>query len=97
MERPEERRILMVISDGSPVDDSTLSNNSNTYLENHLRQVISWIQTRSSVELAAIGIGHDVTRFYANAITITDVQELGYAMIKQFDTLFANINLKTVN
>src|SRR5207253_1989435 len=75
--RPEERRILMVISDGAPVDDSTLSVNSGTYLERHLRQVIGWIEGKSPVELVAIGIGHDVTRYYARAVTIMDADQLG--------------------
>src|SRR5439155_1560224 len=70
--RPERRRILMMISDGAPVDDSTLSVNTGCYLERHLRQVIEEIETRSSVELIAIGIGHDVTRYYRRAVTITD-------------------------
>ncbi|HEX8526805.1 cobaltochelatase subunit CobT, partial [Allosphingosinicella sp.] len=78
--RPEERRILMVISDGAPVDDSTLSVNSGTYLERHLRQVIAWIEARSSVELVAIGIGHDVTRYYDRAVTIMDAEQLGGTM-----------------
>ncbi len=86
--RPEERRILMVISDGAPVDDSTLSVNSGTYLERHLRQVIGWIEARSPVELAAIGIGHDVTRYYARAVTIMDAEQLGGTMIEQLAGLF---------
>jgi cobaltochelatase CobT len=86
--RPEERRILMVISDGAPVDDSTLSVNSGTYLERHLRQVISWIEARSPVELVAIGIGHDVTRYYARAVTIMDAEQLGGTMIEQLAGLF---------
>jgi cobaltochelatase CobT len=86
--RPEERRILMVISDGAPVDDSTLSVNSGTYLERHLRQVIGWIEARSPVELAAIGIGHDVTRYYARAVTIMDAEQLGGTMIEQLASLF---------
>ncbi len=86
--RPEERRILMVISDGAPVDDSTLSVNSGTYLERHLRQVIQWIETRSPVELLAIGIGHDVTRYYARAVTILDAEQLGGAMTGQLAALF---------
>ncbi len=86
--RPEERRILMVISDGAPVDDSTLSVNSGTYLEKHLRQVIGWIETRSPVELAAIGIGHDVTRYYARAVTIMDAEQLGGTMVEQLASLF---------
>jgi cobaltochelatase CobT len=86
--RPEERRILMVISDGAPVDDSTLSVNSGTYLERHLRQVIGWIEARSPVELVAIGIGHDVTRYYARAVTIMDAEQLGGTMIEQLAGLF---------
>jgi cobaltochelatase CobT len=86
--RPEERRILMVISDGAPVDDSTLSVNSGTYLERHLRQVIGWIETRSPVELVAIGIGHDVTRYYSRAVTIMDAEQLGGTMIEQLASLF---------
>jgi cobaltochelatase CobT len=86
--RPEERKILMVISDGAPVDDSTLSVNSGTYLERHLRQVIGWIEERSPVELNAIGIGHDVTRYYARAVTIMDAEQLGGTMIGQLADLF---------
>ncbi|WP_298670486.1 cobaltochelatase subunit CobT [uncultured Sphingomonas sp.] len=86
--RPEERRILMVISDGAPVDDSTLSVNSGSYLERHLRQVIDWIERRSPVELAAIGIGHDVTRYYSRAVTIMDVDQLGGTIIEQLAALF---------
>jgi len=86
--RPEERRILMVISDGAPVDDSTLSVNSGTYLERHLRQVIGWIEARSPVELVAIGIGHDVTRYYARAVTIMDAEQLGGTMVEQLASLF---------
>jgi cobaltochelatase CobT len=86
--RPEERRILMVISDGAPVDDSTLSVNSGTYLERHLRQVIGWIEARSPVELLAIGIGHDVTRYYARAVTIMDAEQLGGTMVEQLASLF---------
>jgi cobaltochelatase CobT len=86
--RPEERRILMVISDGAPVDDSTLSVNSGTYLERHLRQVIGWIEARSPVELIAIGIGHDVTRYYSRAVTIMDAEQLGGTMIEQLASLF---------
>ena len=87
--RPEQRRILMVISDGAPVDDSTLSVNSGNYLERHLRQVIQAIETRSSVELIAIGIGHDVTRYYQRAVTIVDAEQLGGAMTDQLAALFA--------
>jgi len=86
--RPEERRILMVISDGAPVDDSTASANGGTYLERHLRQVIGWIEAKSSVELAAIGIGHDVTRYYSRAVTIMDAEQLGGALIEQLAALF---------
>jgi cobaltochelatase CobT len=86
--RPEERRILLVISDGAPVDDSTASANGGTYLERHLRQVIGWIEGRSSVELAAIGIGHDVTRYYSRAVTIMDAEQLGGALIEQLAALF---------
>ncbi|MEO0499714.1 MAG: cobaltochelatase subunit CobT [Pseudomonadota bacterium] len=86
--RPEERRILMVISDGAPVDDSTLSVNSGNYLETHLRQVIDWIETRSPVELIAIGIGHDVTRYYERAVTIMDAEQLGGTMVEQLAELF---------
>jgi len=88
MARPEERRILMVISDGAPVDDSTASANGGTYLEKHLRTVIGWIETRSSVELSAIGIGHDVTRYYSRALTIMDAEQLGGAMTEQLAELF---------
>ncbi|MDD3182334.1 MAG: cobaltochelatase subunit CobT, partial [Alphaproteobacteria bacterium] len=86
--RPEERQILMVISDGAPVDDSTLSANPNNYLDLHLRSVIEWIERRSPVELVAIGIGHDVTRYYKRAVTITDVDQLGGAMTEQLAALF---------
>ena len=88
MARPEERRILMVISDGAPVDDSTLSVNSGSYLERHLRQVIDWIERRSPVELVAIGIGHDVTRYYSRAVTIMDAEQLGGTIIEQLAALF---------
>ena len=86
--RSEERRILMVISDGAPVDDSTLSINSGTYLERHLRQVIEWIENRSPVQLVAIGIGHDVTRYYRRAVTIMDAEQLGGTMVEQLAGLF---------
>src|SRR5207342_239779 len=88
MARPEQRRILMMISDGAPVDDSTLSVNSGSYLEQHLRQVIDEIETRSPVELIAIGIGHDVTRYYRRAVTITDPSELAGAMTDKLVELF---------
>jgi cobaltochelatase CobT len=86
--RSEQRRILMVISDGAPVDDSTLSVNPGNYLERHLRWVIEDIQTRSPVELIAIGIGHDVTRYYRRAVTIVDAEELGGAMTENLAALF---------
>jgi cobaltochelatase CobT len=86
--RPEQRRILMVISDGAPVDDSTLSVNPGNYLERHLRFVIEDIESRSPVELIAIGIGHDVTRYYRRAVTIVDAEELGGAMTDKLAELF---------
>ncbi|MCW4461525.1 cobaltochelatase subunit CobT [Sphingomonas sp. BT-65] len=86
--RQEDRKILMVISDGAPVDDSTLSVNSGSYLERHLRQVIGWIEQRSPVGLVAIGIGHDVTRYYSRAVTIMDVDQLAGTMIEQLAALF---------
>ncbi|KUR70439.1 cobalt chelatase [Novosphingobium fuchskuhlense] len=86
--RPEDRRILMVISDGAPVDDSTLSVNSAGYLEQHLRRVIDWIEKQSPVQLVAIGIGHDVTRYYRRAVTIMDVEQLGGTMVEQLAGLF---------
>ena len=88
--RPEARRILMVISDGAPVDDSTLSVNPSNYLEKHLRDVIAMIERRRMVELIAIGIGHDVTRYYDRAVTITDVEQLAGAMTEQLASLFDN-------
>jgi cobaltochelatase CobT len=86
--RAEQRRILMMISDGAPVDDSTLSVNPGNYLEKHLRRVIEEIETRSPVELIAIGIGHDVTRYYRRAVTIVDAEELGGAMTEKLAELF---------
>ncbi|OBQ87223.1 cobaltochelatase subunit CobT [Mesorhizobium sp. WSM3873] len=86
--RPEQRKILMMISDGAPVDDSTLSVNPGNYLERHLRAVIDLIETRSPVELLAIGIGHDVTRYYRRAVTIVDAEELAGAMTEQLASLF---------
>jgi cobaltochelatase CobT len=86
--RPEQRKILMMISDGAPVDDSTLSVNPGNYLERHLRYVIEEIETRSPVELIAIGIGHDVTRYYRRAVTIVDAEELGGAMTEKLAELF---------
>ena len=88
VQRSEQRRILMVISDGAPVDDSTLSVNPGNYLEQHLREVIDWIETRSPVELLAIGIGHDVTRYYRRAVTIVDAEQLGGAVLEQLAALF---------
>ncbi|MQA66986.1 MAG: cobaltochelatase subunit CobT [Alphaproteobacteria bacterium] len=86
--RPEQRRILMVISDGAPVDDSTLSVNPGNYLEQHLRRVIQWIENYSPVELVAIGIGHDVTRYYKRAVTIVDAEQLGGTMMDKLSELF---------
>jgi len=86
--RSEQRRILMVISDGAPVDDSTLSVNPGNYLERHLRDAIDWIESRSPVELVAIGIGHDVTRYYRRAVTIVDAEQLGGTMMDQLAALF---------
>lgn len=86
--RQENRRVLMVISDGAPVDDCTLSANPANYLEQHLRQVVGWIESRSPVELIAIGIGHDVTRYYKRAVTITDAEQLGGAITDQLASLF---------
>ncbi len=88
VQRTEQRRILMVISDGAPVDDSTLSVNPGNYLEQHLREVIDWIETRSPVELLAIGIGHDVTRYYRRAVTIVDAEQLGGTVLEQLAALF---------
>jgi len=86
--RAERRKILMVISDGAPVDDSTLSVNPGNYLEKHLRDVIRDIEHRDDVELIAIGIGHDVTRYYRRAVTIVDAEELGGTMMKKLTELF---------
>lgn len=88
LRRPEQRRILMVVSDGAPVDDSTLSVNNGHYLERHLRSVIDEIESKSPVELIAIGIGHDVTRYYRRAVTIVDVEQLGGALTEQLAALF---------
>ena len=95
--RKEERKILMVISDGAPVDDSTLSVNSGDYLEKHLKQTVKWIEENSNIEILAIGIGHDVTRYYKKAIKIADVQELGDVMINQLTKLFSEKNNKTIH
>ncbi len=86
--RPEQRRILMIVSDGAPVDDSTLSVNAGNFLERHLRQIIEWIETVSPVELLAIGIGHDVTRYYRRAVTIVDAEQLGGTVMDQLAELF---------
>ena len=94
--RKEERKILMIISDGAPVDDSTLSVNSGDYLEKHLKQTVKWIEENSNIEILAIGIGHDVTRYYKKAIKIADVQELGDVMINQLTKLFSE-NKKTIH
>jgi cobaltochelatase CobT len=88
--RKEERKILMVISDGAPVDDSTLSVNSGDFLEKHLKKMVKFIETKSEVEILAIGIGHDVSRYYDKAIKITDVHELGDVMVSQLSGLFEN-------
>ena len=86
--RPEQRRILMVISDGAPVDDSTLSVNSGDFLEKHLKKMVKFIENKTEIEVLAIGIGHDVSRYYDKAIKITDVNELGDVMISQLSSLF---------
>ena len=90
--RKEERKILMIISDGAPVDDSTLSVNPGDFLEKHLKKIVKFIENKSDVEILAIGIGHDVSRYYNKAIKITDVQELGDVMISQLSGLFENKN-----
>ena len=95
--RKEERKILMVISDGAPVDDSTLSVNSGDYLEKHLKQTVKLIEENSNIEIIAIGIGHDVTRYYKNAIKIADVQELGDVMINELTNLFSRKDKKTIH
>jgi len=87
--RKEERKILMIISDGAPVDDSTLSVNSGDYLEKHLKRTVSWIEENSKIEVVAVGIGHDVSRYYKKAIKIADVQELGDVMINELTDLFS--------
>ena len=95
--RKEERKILMVISDGAPVDDSTLSTNTSDYLESNLKKTVKWIENKSNIELLAIGIGHDVTRYYNRAVKITDVQDLGDVMINQLTDLFVEKNKKTIH
>jgi cobaltochelatase CobT len=95
MRRPEERKILMVISDGAPVDDSTLSSNPGSYLEAHLREVIEWMETKTPVQLTAIGIGHDVTRYYRNAVTLSDPEELGGTILQNLaDMLDTNLDAR---
>ena len=96
LSRSEARRILMVISDGVPLDEATLSANPGSYLEQHLRNVVKWIEQRSSVELLAIGIGHEVTDFYRRAVTIASVEELGATMIEQLAWLFAGLRAPAV-
>ena len=95
--RKEDRKILMVISDGAPVDDSTLSTNTSDYLETNLKKTVKWIENKSNVELLAIGIGHDVTRYYNKAVKITDVQDLGDVMINQLTDLFVENNKNTIH
>tara|TARA_B100000886_G_scaffold340369_1_gene309501 strand:+ start:1081 stop:2895 length:1815 start_codon:yes stop_codon:yes gene_type:complete len=95
--RKEDRKILMVISDGAPVDDSTLSTNTSDYLETNLKRTVKWIESKSDIELLAIGIGHDVTRYYNKAVKITDVQDLGDVMINQLTDLFVEKNKKTLH
>ena len=95
--RKEDRKILMVISDGAPVDDSTLSTNTSDYLENNLKNTVKWIENKSNIELLAIGIGHDVTRYYNRAVKITDVQDLGDVMINQLTDLFVEKSEKTIH
>ena len=95
--RKEEIKILMIISDGAPVDDSTLSVNSGDYLEKHLKQTVKWIEENSNIEILAVGIGHDVTRYYKKAVKIADVQELGDVMINQLTNLFSEKNSKTMH
>ena len=97
IKRKEERKILMVISDGAPVDDSTLSTNPSDYLESNLKNVVKWIENKSNIELLAIGIGHDVTRYYKKAVKIVDVQDLGDVMINQLTELFTEKNKKTIH
>ena len=88
LKRPEERKILIVISDGAPVDDSTLSANREDFLDSHLREIITKIEKESPVELQAIGIGHDVTKYYKNALTINRAEELGEVLLEELTKLF---------
>ena len=89
LNRQEKRKILVVISDGAPVDDSTLSVNPGNYLEKNLRDVINDIETNKNVELIAIGIGHDVSRYYSKAVTIMDVDQLGEVLLNQLSSIFS--------
>ena len=95
--RKEERKIIMVISDGAPVDDSTLSANSGDYLEKHLKQTVKFIEDKTDTEILAIGIGHDVSIYYSKAIKITDVQELGDVMFDQLSNLFNKEKKRVLN
>ena len=95
--RKEERKILMVISDGAPVDDSTLSVNSGDFLEKHLKKIVKFIEDKTEIEILAIGIGHDVSRYYKRAIKITDVNELGDVMISQLTNLFDKKKFSSLN
>ena len=97
IKRKEDRKILMVISDGAPVDDSTLSTNTSDYLETNLKKTVKWIENKSNIELLAIGIGHDVTRYYDKAVKITDVQDLGDVMINQLTDLFVENSKRTLH
>ncbi len=94
--RHEQRKILMVISDGAPVDDATLSANSGGYLDQHLREVIHAIEREGAVELLAIGIGHDVTRYYSRAVTLHDVEQLGDTMLQQITSLFSKEDIRLI-
>ena len=86
--RPEKRKVLVIISDGAPVDDSTLSVNPGNYLEKNLRESISLIENKTDIDLVAIGIGHDVSRFYSKAITIMDVDQLGEVLLNELSNIF---------
>ena len=86
--RKEERKILMVISDGAPVDDSTLSVNSGDFLEKHLKRTVKFIEEKSDIEILAIGIGHDVSRYYSKAVTIMDVDQLGEVLLEELSEIF---------
>ena len=90
IKRPEERKILIVISDGAPVDDSTLSNNHSLFLDDHLRSIIDSIEGENNIELLAIGIGHDVSKYYKRAITINRAEELGEVLLEELTELFKN-------